>query len=312
MRRLAFVACLIIILGSSSRIGEPEASAISPTTSTTRAVAPLLPASMTYQTITETNPANVINVARIPIDAAVEIKAILAPRDSKGHFMALPSDIAKSLNALLVVNGDIHLYNGIPIGGIVTDGQPIRPTVTNHSQVSLDKANRPSYGENGEIPPGTFQSLGASYRLLRDGIQTSISEHTIFTESRQARTLMGWNAQTGEIIFVTVDKGRASSGMSLNEAASLMLRLGATDAANLDGGGSTQMVVDGELRNIPSSGPRPVSNFWVVLPDSASSTTPSPKLTPARDKPSLRGRLVYITRYIADYLEKFSVFTPLP
>ncbi|HET9443841.1 MAG TPA: phosphodiester glycosidase family protein, partial [Acidimicrobiales bacterium] len=43
-----------------------------------------------------------------------------------------------------------------------------------------------------------------------------------------------------------------SVGMSLPEAADLMAALGATDALNLDGGGSTTFVLGGEVANQPS------------------------------------------------------------
>ena len=56
--------------------------------------------------------------------------------------------------------------------------------------------------------------------------------------------------------------------MTLPEAARLMLRLGARDALNLDGDGSSTMVVCGEVVNRPSDrvGERPVSNGLFVFP----------------------------------------------
>jgi hypothetical protein len=68
--------------------------------------------------------------------------------------------------------------------------------------------------------------------------------------------------------LITID-GRQPGhavGMSFPEMQVLLARLGATDALNLDGGGSTTMVVRGELMNRPSdlTGPRPVSDALVV------------------------------------------------
>ncbi|HEV3402013.1 MAG TPA: phosphodiester glycosidase family protein, partial [Acidimicrobiales bacterium] len=59
-----------------------------------------------------------------------------------------------------------------------------------------------------------------------------------------------------------------SAGMTLAEAARLMLDLGATEAINLDGGGSTTFVVRGRVSNRPSEPPgeRPVPSALVVLP----------------------------------------------
>lgn len=72
--------------------------------------------------------------------------------------------------------------------------------------------------------------------------------------SRAPRTMIGWNA-AGDLLLVTIDgrqQGRAY-GMTLLEAADLMHRLGAVEALNLDGGGSTTFVKKGKVVNRPSS-----------------------------------------------------------
>ncbi len=59
--------------------------------------------------------------------------------------------------------------------------------------------------------------------------------------------------------------------MSLPELAGLMEALGVEEALNLDGGGSSAMVVRGWLVNRPSdeAGERPVGNsLWVLEGDS--------------------------------------------
>ena len=81
------------------------------------------------------------------------------------------------------------------------------------------------------------------------------------------------------MILVTVDGRQAgySAGMTLRESAQLMRDLGATQALNLDGGGSTTMVVRRSwehaaryiLANKPSDkeGERPVANALAVVSD---------------------------------------------
>ena len=61
-----------------------------------------------------------------------------------------------------------------------------------------------------------------------------------FVASRQPRTLAGVRAD-GRLLLVTVDGRRPgwSAGVTLREAARVMRSLGARDALNLDGGGST-------------------------------------------------------------------------
>lgn len=89
-----------------------------------------------------------------------------------------------------------------------------------------------------------------------------------FVDARHPRTLAGVD-RDGDVWLVVVD-GRQpghSVGMSLPELTALSRRLGLVDALNLDGGGSSTMVVKGAVVNRPSdpTGPRPVSDAIVVL-----------------------------------------------
>ena len=90
-----------------------------------------------------------------------------------------------------------------------------------------------------------------------------------FVAARNPRTLAGVTGD-GSLLLVTVDGRRAgwSAGVTLPEAARLMRSLGARDALNLDGGGSTAMTVRGRVVNRPSDagGERSVSDALVVLP----------------------------------------------
>ncbi|MGW2353847.1 phosphodiester glycosidase family protein [Actinacidiphila glaucinigra] len=86
---------------------------------------------------------------------------------------------------------------------------------------------------------------------------------------RQPRTMAGIDRR-GRLLLVTVD-GRqpgVSEGFTLGEAARFMRSLGAVQALNLDGGGSSAMVVDGVLANVPSdaTGERAVGDTIQVLP----------------------------------------------
>ena len=89
-----------------------------------------------------------------------------------------------------------------------------------------------------------------------------------FTDTRHPRTLLGIDRR-GLMWFVAID-GRQpgySVGMTFAELLNLCNRLDLYDAINLDGGGSTTMVVKGAIVNKPSdaAGPRPVSDAIVVI-----------------------------------------------
>ncbi len=93
----------------------------------------------------------------------------------------------------------------------------------------------------------------------------SLLETFIYT--RHPRTMIGVDRR-GQIWLVAID-GRQpdySIGMTLPDLVRLSYRLELRDALNLDGGGSTTMVVRGKIVNRPSdpAGPRPVSDAIVV------------------------------------------------
>lgn len=70
------------------------------------------------------------------------------------------------------------------------------------------------------------------------------------TAGRYPRAALGLG--DGELIAIACE-GRADdeAGLTMEELAEALARLGATDAINLDGGGSTSLVVNGELVNTP-------------------------------------------------------------
>ncbi|MCK7524295.1 MAG: phosphodiester glycosidase family protein [Ignavibacteriales bacterium] len=74
------------------------------------------------------------------------------------------------------------------------------------------------------------------------------------------------------IYFITVDgRQESSSGMTLMEFADLMIEEGIYQGLNLDGGGSTTMVVNNRVVNIPSdvTGERKVGNCIVLIRETA-------------------------------------------
>lgn len=109
--------------------------------------------------------------------------------------------------------------------------------------------------------------------LLKDGRrpETYIGSEGIGSESfvgKNPRTAVGYSKDKERLYIVAVD-GRnpaISMGMTLTELADFMTRIGAYEAVNLDGGGSTTLVVRDEIMNNPTdvTGERPVHNFLYV------------------------------------------------
>ena len=95
-------------------------------------------------------------------------------------------------------------------------------------------------------------------------------------EDRHPRTAAGFSADSTRLYLITVDGRQTTSvGITLPELAYFMTRLGIQTGMNLDGGGSTTMVVRDEIVNSPSGGSeRAISNSLLVI-----STAPEGELS---------------------------------
>lgn len=84
---------------------------------------------------------------------------------------------------------------------------------------------------------------------------------------RHPRTAAGFSHDSTKFFLIAVDGRQThSAGMNLHELADLMISLGVHYGVNLDGGGSTTMVVRDSVVNIPSDGvERAVSNGLLVI-----------------------------------------------
>ena len=138
-----------------------------------------------------------------------------------------------------------------------------------------------------------FQAIGGLPRIIRDGqnvvAQTYQQEgaSSSFTYSRHPRTAVGFSKDSMKIYFVTVDGRQATSaGMTLDELANFMLTLGVWHGVNLDGGGSTTMVVRGQIVNSPSdaTGERSVSNAILIVSSAPQDTLNEIQIQPKKLK----------------------------
>jgi len=114
--------------------------------------------------------------------------------------------------------------------------------------------------------------IGGGPRLVKGGRPTAASDPGIYPEgfaaARHPRTAAGVRAD-GRIVLITVDgrQPELSIGMTIAELAALLIELGAVEAVNMDGGGSTTMAVRGRVVNSPSdlTGERPVGDALLVF-----------------------------------------------
>lgn len=112
--------------------------------------------------------------------------------------------------------------------------------------------------------------VGGGPQLIRNGrVEITNAQEKIppaFVNDLHPRTAIA-KLKSGHVLLVTVDgRQTASIGMSLNMLAELLVEFGAVEAINLDGGGSTTMVIRNKLVNKPSdaTGERPVSDAILI------------------------------------------------
>ena len=123
--------------------------------------------------------------------------------------------------------------------------------------------------------PDSLKALvGGFPKIVKNGQNYALQGYeeeggsTSFATDYHPRTAVGYSEDRSKLIFVVVD-GRQegfSRGMSLPELADFMISLGAETAINLDGGGSSTLVVRNTVKNSPSDGnERSVANSLQVV-----------------------------------------------
>ena len=114
--------------------------------------------------------------------------------------------------------------------------------------------------------------IGVGPRLVKDGQVYVTADEEYFPDDirvgRAPRSAFGVT-KYGDYIFAVVDGRQAhSKGCTLQEWADILInQFGAVDAINLDGGGSTELIVKKNIVNSPSDGKeRPIGSALMILP----------------------------------------------
>lgn len=172
--------------------------------------------------------------------------------------------IANDGTILAVTTGN----SAIPKDGFVVSGQgSALSALMEHFRIGTRAI---VYSQLSDEWEGVKYAIGGGPTLVSDGrIKVTAKQERFGAEiarGRAPRTAIGYLGGTS-ILMITVDgRQKHSIGMTLYELARLMRELGAEDAINLDGGGSTAMVVRGKLVNHPSDGvERSVNNALVLV-----------------------------------------------
>ena len=163
------------------------------------------------------------------------------------------------LVTMVLINGEDA---AVPESGFIVSGSGTRAEtlkkIPQGTRITLHPDTNPNW-------PGLLNAVGGGPILVAEGKLCVNGKAERFradiTQSCRPRTAVGL-AANGDVILLAIQ----NPGVTLTELANILLKLGARDAMNLDGGGSTTMVVNGKVLNAPSDGSeRAVSNALLVV-----------------------------------------------
>ena len=157
-------------------------------------------------------------------------------------------------------NGEVALRNGslpIPSGDVdLMTGECV--IARGSAARTVDLTRPPQFAYTVKVAPDWSRYpniLGAGPRLIENGeVRTTETAEEFRPDvlARGPRTCVGLDAERNWLLLVADGRSSASVGLTIPETAQLFKELGATEAMNLDGGSSTQLVVQGQLVNTPS------------------------------------------------------------
>jgi len=170
-------------------------------------------------------------------------------------------------------------------------------------------------------PPDAWmhEVVGGRPQVVKDGVPLASDPADVACDVRNPRTAAGLS-RDGRILYLTVVDGRTeiAAGMKCSELGDLMFDLGAWNALNYDGGGSSTMWIASEgVVNVPSDGPqRVVANHLGLFAPAATtacaagcrwetasvppSTAPRGRTPPASTRPSITARCASPTSTATD------------
>lgn len=180
-----------------------------------------------------------------------------------------------SHKVVAAVNADFfNMATGEPNGVVYKDGQGVKSQYTNSWRFfGIKKTGEAVIGDSAEyegMKDQLQEALGGNAILVRNA---QVYQTPQTGADKEPRTAVGIKAD-GNVFFVVID-GRQepySAGISMPDLAQLMIDLGAVNALNLDGGGSSTFATRElggdslEVDNKPSDRmERTVANSWLIV-----------------------------------------------
>ncbi|MDQ0111199.1 phosphodiester glycosidase family protein [Paenibacillus harenae] len=202
-------------------------------------------------------------VADVRLSGEATLSSAFAKNSFGRNVIDYSSSIAQDNNALFAINGDYYGFrdDGVIIrNGTVYRDEPARIGLGLFEDGTIGSYDETEVSSSSLLADGVVNTLSFGPVLIQDGmIADDLSSVKIDTNFGN-RSIQGANPRTGigmiapnHYVFVVVDgrKTSYSKGMTLDQFAQVFADLGATEAYNLDGGGSSTMYFMGRVVNNP-------------------------------------------------------------
>ena len=174
------------------------------------------------------------------------------------------SDMAEENNAVLAINGDY--YGARQSGYVIRNGVVYRNQGSNGEDMVISKDGTLSFISESDtntdslIQKQAWQVLSFGPVLVENGeVAVTENDEVGMAMASNPRTAIGTVAKNHYLFVVSDGRTSESAGLSLYELANFMKSLGATNVYNLDGGGSSTMVFQGEVVNNPTTNGNKIS-----------------------------------------------------
>ena len=201
-----------------------------------------------------------IYAADVRVSSPEYLKTALAKGAYGRNITQTTSEMAAENGAILAVNGDY--YGAQERGYVLRNGQLLRNTAVEDKEDlvifqdgSFSIINESEVSAEALLDAGAQQILSFGPALVADGgIAVSETEEVGRAKASNPRTAIGIIDELHYLFVVSDGRTDESAGLSLYQLAKLMEEMGAKTAYNLDGGGSSSLVFNGEVINNPASG----------------------------------------------------------
>ena len=199
-----------------------------------------------------------VYVADVTLSSAQYLKTAFAEDTYGKNVTETTSEMAEANDAILAVNGDN--YGSQESGYVIRNGVIYREDAGENDVLciftdgSMKVYSPDEYTAEELLEMGVWQAFSFGPALVEDGEVSVTSEDEVGKAmASNPRTAIGIIDELHYLIVVSDGRTSESEGLSLKELAEFMESLGATTAYNLDGGGSSTMVFEGEVINNPTT-----------------------------------------------------------